>query len=119
MGVKDIGFLYDNIEKPLKQILNEREYNLKEYWFNLRILSKKFQNFYPDECKINKKSKRFVYTYELDTKYFNRISDEDCLKLVCTEMKISLDKYDEIKPKSYGKDDFREDVLSIIQKWLD
>ena len=118
MNVKDVNFLYDSIEKPLKQKLSEKQFNLKEYWFNFRILSKKFQDFYPNEFKINHKSKRFIYTYEIDAKRFNRLSEDDGLKLICAQIKIALDKYEEIKPKSYVQDDFREDVLSVIQEWL-
>ena len=117
--VKNIGFLYQNIEKPLKKALSNNGYHLKEYWFNLRIFSEKFQNFFNNECKINKKSKSFVYTYELDSTFFNQLSEEDALKLVCFELNLSLEKYNEIKPKTYNKqDDFVIDVQKIIKKWL-
>jgi hypothetical protein len=116
--VNDIDFIRINIEKPLEKVLISKNYNLKEYWFNFRIVSKKFQNFFDHECNINKKSKRFIYSYEMDSAYFNQLTDEEALKLLCSEINISLNKFEELKPKSYKQDDFIDDVRKVIEKWL-
>lgn len=115
--VKDVTFLYENIEKPLKKKLEGDHYNLKEFWFNFRILSKEFQNFYLDECKV-RKNKCFIYTYEVDSTFFNQLSEEEILKMLCKEIAICLQRYQEIKPKSYKPDSFVDDVKSIINQWL-
>lgn len=116
--VKDISFLYRNIEKPLKNRLSVKEYNLKEFVFNFRIFSEKFQNFFPNECHINKKSKSFIYTYEIDSAFFNRLSEEEMLKFLCVEIRHSLEKFNGMKPKSYKQDNFTEDVIAIIEQWF-
>jgi len=116
--VKEKNFLELKLFQPLKNSLLEKDFYLKEFLFNLRILSREFQNFFPDECRINKKSKRFIYTQEIDSGFFNKMTEDEALRYICAEINVALNKYDSIKPKTYQEDGFVKDVIQVIKEWL-